>query len=143
MPDSIIQQMERISTSLERHPDKEDSLSWACLAKELGRKVGFDFPSSESIVGKMSEEVEEISEALALGDKENLLEEIGDLLLAAVSLACHEGLNPSEALRASVEKFLERIRAVEESIIAEGKVWKDYPPEELEEFWKKSKNRKP
>ena len=75
-------------------------------------KVGFDWPDMNGALEKVREEVEEIAAA----PPEELGEEIGDLLLATVSLARKAGFDAETLLVAANVKFTERFTAVEKAV---------------------------
>ncbi len=82
------------------------------LQKRAAR-VGFDWPEVAQVLDKIEEELGEVREALAEGDKAALEDEIGDLIFAVANLARHCGLGPEEALRSTNRKFEKRFKAVE------------------------------
>ena len=94
-------------------------------ARSLGEKAaehGFDWPDTNAVLEKISEEVDEIRTA----DTEGLAEEIGDLLFASVQLCRKAGLDPELVLHRAANKFRQRFLAM----AAEGEPW----PETLEDW---------
>ena len=82
-------------------------------------KAGFDWPTDRGAMDKLSEELGELSEALARGEMDaphGIREEAGDLLFAAVNGVRRAGVDPEEALHSACEKFIRRYRAVEEGV---------------------------
>ncbi|KKC39303.1 nucleoside triphosphate hydrolase [Devosia epidermidihirudinis] len=77
-------------------------------------KVGFDWPDIAAVAAKVHEELGEVAEATAAGDKAASHEEIGDLLFAVVNLARHAGVDAEAALRDANFKFTRRFHYVEE-----------------------------
>ena len=111
-------------------------------AEKLGkkaRKLGFDFDDAREAMGKVYEEVNEVSEALDSGDSAAIEEEFGDLLLAVVNAARLAHVDAEQALFNANEKFLKRFEKVEALCIAAGKTVPTSTREELEDFWQKSK----
>ena len=95
-------------------------------------RVGFDWPEVAPVVGKIKEEIAEISEALAEGSEiDKVGEEIGDLLFAVVNLARHLDIAPEEALRRSNVKFTRRFRYVENAATREGRKMRSCVPREI------------
>ncbi len=82
------------------------------LQKKAGR-VGFDWPTVEPIFDKLDEEVDELQQAIALEDADNIEEELGDLLFVLTNLARKLDVDPDMALRRSNLKFEHRFRAME------------------------------
>lgn len=104
-------------------------------------KVGFDWPDDDltPVLGKIREETDEITEALASGDAEHVAEEIGDLLFAVVNLARKQNLDAELLLHHANVKFVNRFRQVEETLHAEGKSLEDATLEEMDAAWDAAK----
>jgi len=81
-------------------------------------RVGFDWPDIQPVWGKLTEEIDEVHEALASGDAEAVTDEVGDLLFTVVNLARHAGVDSELALRQASAKFEKRFRRVE--VLANG-----------------------
>ena len=113
-------------------------------AEKIGkkaRKMGFDFDDAPEAMTKVIEEVKEVNEALAKGNKEDIAEEFGDLFLAVVNAARLAGVDSEQALYDANEKFLSRFARVEELCIGSGKTVSDTPKEEKEAFWLMAKEK--
>jgi MazG family protein len=108
------------------------------LGKRAAR-VGFDWPDPSSVTAKVSEECEEVKEALARGDTDRIAEELGDLLFSIAQLARSLRINPEEALQTSNDTFVRRFCAMEESARGAGKAIEELSPAELDELWEKVK----
>lgn len=67
--------------------------------EQLQRAVnaGFKWPNADMVIGKIEEELREVREAEAQGDKVHLTEEIGDLLHAIHTLAVFYNMDATEA----------------------------------------------
>lgn len=97
--------------------------------------VGFDWPDAVPILAKIDEELAEVREAMASGDRNHIHEEIGDLLFVAVNLARKSGMRAEDALRGANAKFERRFRFIEQACEKEGIKPENKPLEELEELW--------
>lgn len=115
------------------------SLMRATKIQKKVAKVGFDWENAAQVVDKIREEIAEVEEVLASGDRGALGEEIGDLLFAVVNLARKEGMEAEELLARANEKFVKRFAAVEEALSAEGKSLKEATLEEMEAAWQAAK----
>jgi len=82
------------------------------LQKRAAR-TGFDWAEPEPIFDKLDEETQELKEAMASGDAEAILDEMGDLLFVAANLARRLNVDPEIALRQANAKFERRFRAME------------------------------
>ena len=78
------------------------SLAFATKVQRRAASVGFDFPDRAAAIGQLSEEVDELREDP--GPRE-----LGDVLFAAVGAARALGADPELALRASAQRFRERL----------------------------------
>lgn len=76
-------------------------------------RVGFDWERLEDIYEKMFEEVGELREAEKSGTKDDVEEEIGDLLFTVANISRRHGIDPESALRRTIEKFVRRFKYVE------------------------------
>ena len=82
------------------------------LQKRAAR-VGFDWPDIRPIMAKLREEAAELEQGMAAADRDNIEEEIGDLLFVVTNLARKLDVDPGAALRRSNHKFEQRFRAME------------------------------
>ena len=101
------------------------------------RKVGFDWDETEKAVEKLSEEVEELKQAIR--EKSNPQEELGDVLFAAAKVGRFLGHDSEQALHGTCEKFITRFRRVEEQ--ADGKALTEYSIHDLEKMWQNAKQK--
>ena len=98
--------------------------------------VGYDWPDTEMAFAKLPEELEEVREAIALGDPDRMEDELGDLLFAAVKLARFLNVDPEKALHRSCDKFIRRFDGVEQAALREGKRIGDMTLEEILTLYK-------
>lgn len=109
-------------------------------AAKVGKKAaGMDFPGVSCVMDKMREELTETSEALAGGDSEAVLEEIGDLLFTAANLARKAGVEPEEALTRATDKFISRFAAVEALATEAGIDLSSMSDNEKDMLWERAK----
>jgi MazG family protein len=107
-------------------------------AQRLGEKaaaVGFDWPDIKGVRDKVDEELREIDEAVAGGNRDEIEHEIGDLLLAVSRLSAKLGVAPEDALRSALRRFTSRFEAMESQILAQGGKLSDTPLEEMDRLW--------
>ncbi len=90
-------------------------------------KARFTWPDLSGAVKKLQEEQQELEDALGQGCQASIAEEIGDLLFAAVHVACFSGVDPEAALHQSCEKFIRRFAATEAALPGD---MKDHSPAE-------------
>lgn len=77
-------------------------------------KVGFDFPNAQEAFKKVKEETDELEQAISNGDKENMAEELGDLLFSVVNVSRFLKVDSEQALYFACDKFTHRFRKMEE-----------------------------
>lgn len=87
------------------------SLLRAEKIQKKARKVGFDWNDVDGAFDKVTEELEELREAIT--DKTNIEEELGDLLFATVNVSRFVGVDAEDALHKASEKFIRRFGRVE------------------------------
>jgi ATP diphosphatase len=117
------------------------ALRRAVKLQKRAARVGFDWPGPEPIFEKLAEEAEELRQALANDDADNVEEELGDLLFVLTNLARKLDVDPGAALRRSNHKFETRFRTMER-LARERKVDLDaLDPDELEAVYEAAKAR--
>ena len=96
-------------------------------------KVGFDWPDLSGAMDKLSEETQELKDAIqGQGD---IAEELGDLLFAAVNVARFLETDPEDALQAATDKFSARFRLVEQKVLESGRTMDELSLSELDDIW--------
>ena len=120
-------------------PKGLDPLLRAHRIQEKLSGVGFDWEDAEGARQKVAEELEELREALARGDAQEVMEEAGDLLFTAVNLARLAGVHASNALARTNGKVEARFRRMEELARASGKRMADMSLGELDALWEEVK----
>ncbi|MBE6693343.1 MAG: nucleoside triphosphate pyrophosphohydrolase [Ruminococcaceae bacterium] len=112
-------------------------------AQKVGKKAScFDFADAESVYAKLYEEIDELRAAEQSGVKEDISEELGDLLLTVTSLARKLGVNSEEALFNATNKFISRFERLENAVAKEGGDIENMTMEELDAVWDKLKHQK-
>ena len=102
----------------------------------VAAKYGFDFENAEQAFGKVREEMTEVEDAKT---KDELFEEVGDLLFSISNFARKSGFSSEEAMNRATEKFARRFSQMEELLKTDGLSFDGSSPELLEEYWQKSK----
>ncbi len=115
------------------------ALTRALKLQEKAGKVGFDWNDPQAVLAKIREETEEISAALAAGDRTGAAAETGDLMFAVVNLARHLGADPEAALRGTNAKFERRFAFIEQALAARHKTPSQSSLEEMDALWNAAK----
>ena len=88
-----------------RMQSDEDLLKRIEIQEETAKEFGFYWEDLNQLLEQIQSECSEIQEAYQKNDLDHLEEEVGDLLLAAVSLSIFCRLDPKETLLKSSDKF--------------------------------------
>lgn len=103
-------------------------------------KVGFEWPSEESLYKCIYSEFDEFKEAKKEKNPEHMEDEFGDILFAVVNLARWNKIDAEQALLRANKKFITRFRTMEELAT---KPLSDYSFEEYDALWKLAKKHCP
>lgn len=124
-------------------PKNLPALSQAAKIQKRCAHVGFDWDNKFDVFAKIEEEVQEVKEELEKSpiDKNNLAEELGDLMFAVVNLCRHAKEDPETLLRKANAKFSRRFRAVEAHVNDSGKALGEHDLKTLEHFWQRVKQQ--
>ncbi|MCP5032314.1 MAG: hypothetical protein GY939_10955, partial [Actinomycetia bacterium] len=100
---------------------------------------GFDWPDIEPVMDKLREELLELEQAIAAGDKDAIEDELGDLMFVCVNIARHTKTNAEMALHRSNQKFVRRFEYVVTQMQESGQTMNQQQLDQMEEFWQASK----
>lgn len=121
-------------------PGELPALFKAYRIQEKASKVGFDWKEEAPVLDKISEELEELKENVqANKSKEEIEDELGDLLFSIVNYARFLKINPEDALRGTIKKFSSRFQKIEEFAKSNNKQLEDMTLEEMDAIWEKAK----
>lgn len=143
----VIKQQERAAKGRQRHsavdgiPEGLPALQRAIKLQKKASKVGFDWRerAAQRVRAHVDEELKELDQSLATGDRDAIEDEFGDVLFTLVNLARHLELDPDLALRRASDKFERRFRAVEDH--AEQPL-SDLDEDRLDDLWRRAKQER-
>lgn len=115
------------------------SLLLAAKVQQRAARQGFDWPDVSGPLSKLTEELDEVSEAIGGADPEATFTEVGDLLFAVVNVARHLDIDAESALRSAVTKFRSRVEAVQSLAHEQSRSLTSMSLEELDELWNRVK----
>jgi len=104
--------------------------------QERAANIGYDWPSIEGVLDKVTEEVGELRDASTDAER---FEEFGDLLMVLVNVARKQGIEAEGALRLANDKFRRRFGIVERLAAERGVALRDLSFEQLDELWDAAK----
>jgi len=125
---------------LEGVPKELPALLRAHRLQEKASKAGFDWKTGEDVWKKVEEEMSELRHAVGTAEREQVEMEFGDLLFSLVNYARLMHVNPENALRRTVEKFITRFQFIERRLKEMGKDVHSSSLEEMEPLWEEAKN---
>jgi len=102
-------------------------------------RIGFDWENVDGVIEKLHEELSELRNAQSAQAAEQIEDEIGDVLFAAVNLARFLKVDPEIALKRTNAKFTSRFRMMERLARDSGRKLADVPREEMESLWDQAK----
>ncbi len=126
---------------LEGVPRSMPALSRAHRLQQRAARVGFDWKRLDEALPKLDEEIAEFKESLATKDASRIEEELGDVFFTLVNLSRFLDVDPEEALRKTISKFIRRFRFMEESAADAGTSLNDMTLEEMENLWQEAKGK--
>jgi len=126
-------------SALEGVPREMPALARAERLTEKASRVGFDWPDAAGARAKVAEELRELDEAVAGGDRGRVEDELGDVLFAVANLARKLSVPPEEALRGTLGRFVERFRYVEDELARRGFAPGEASLEEMDRIWDEAK----
>lgn len=124
---------------LESVPQSLPALLLAQKLQNRASRFGFDWPDSQDVLPKLSEEIAELLAADRHSPSE-LEEEFGDILFTLVNLSRHLGIESESALRRVANKFRRRFAAMEELAKARGLNFAELSLAEKDKLWEEVKN---
>src|SRR5258705_6807937 len=110
-------------------------LLMAYRLQERAAGIGFDWPDVKGPLAKVKEETAELEKEQLGGRREQIEEEVGDLLFAAVNLARKHGIEAGQALERANMKFQQRFEKVEKRAEGRGLEMGRGALEQLEKLW--------
>ena len=119
------------------------ALVMAYRLQERAAGIGFDWPDATGPMAKVKEEVGEVEREYGRGGaREQIEEEIGDLLFATVNLARKLAIDPRAALERANLKFMDRFEKVEKLAEERGLEMGRASLEELDKLWDEVKKKR-
>jgi tetrapyrrole methylase family protein/MazG family protein len=146
-PEEVVEQWEERkkeegklrSSILEGIPGGMPALLRAHRLQSRAAKVGFDWPDLSGVLGKLDEEIGEFKEALDTHDPARVEDELGDVLFALVNVSRFVEVNPEDALRKTIDRFIARFRHIEMAAESAGVPLREMTLDEMDRLWDEAK----
>ncbi len=126
-------------SAMDKVPQGMPGLLRAMKVSREAVKQGFDWDDMDGVLDQTRDEMEEFTQALESGSREEAMMEFGDILFSLVNVARFAGFHPEMALSASTAKFEKRFRYMEKLISEKGLILKNLSQEEKDIFWDRAK----
>ena len=151
----------RSDSVLDGVPQTLPALLRACQLQARASRAGFDWTHDEKgfdqVLGKIEEEIQELrvairspasnqSEPNATASTERqaqIVAEFGDVVFSLVNLARFIKVNPEDALRQAVNRFVERFQFIEAHATASGRAVGELSFAEMDRLWEEAKTQNP
>ncbi len=124
---------------LEGVPKSLPALVKSTRIQEKVAGVGFEWDKIEQVWDKVKEELEELHVEIALGNKDRIKSEFGDVLFALTNYARFLDISPENALESTNKKFIKRFQHMEKQIVKDKLNISNLSLDTLEMYWKEAK----
>lgn len=118
-------------------PKNLPGLTRAYKLQKRAARLDFDWKDKASVLAKVREELDELTEAMQRSNSQDAAEELGDLMFTCVNLSRHLGEDPEALMRQANKKFERRVKSVEAQLNRSPQ--KSFTPHELDRFWQIAK----
>lgn len=126
---------------LDSVPKELPALLRAHRLQDKASRVGFDWKHIDDVFKKVEEEIKEFKGAIEKKKPDEIEDELGDIFFALVNVARFLEINPEDALRKTISKFISRFRYIEEKAKEAKRELSDMTLEEMDKFWEEAKGR--
>lgn len=130
------------SEAIDSIPRELPALMRAAKVQHKAAKAGFDWTEVSGALDRLSEEIEELKEAIEKGEQAEISDELGDVLFSAVNVSRFVDVEAEEALTVSTDKFVSRFKKVEKMADERGINMKEAGLAVLDELWDEAKHSK-
>ncbi len=122
-------------------PETLPSLLRARRLQDRASRIGFDWDRIEDVFRKLDEEIDEFHAALDRKDPKEIEDELGDIFFVLVRVSSFVSVNPEDALRKTISKFIHRFRHIEMKALEQGRKLSEMTLDEMDVFWEEAKKK--
>jgi MazG family protein len=115
----------------------------ATRLQEKAKQVGFEWDNREQVWDKVTEETQELHEAVAANEPDKIEEEFGDLMFSLINYARFLQIDAENALERTNKKFISRFTRMEQAATQQGKLLADMTLTEMDAIWNEIKKQNP
>jgi tetrapyrrole methylase family protein/MazG family protein len=127
------------NSALGNVPKAMPALARAQSISRRAAHLGFEWPNIEQVWEKVEEEIRELKEAAASGDRLRTGEEVGDLLFTMVNIARFLEVESEEVLAHTVDRFTRRFQHIEAKLKEANKSFDQTSLAEMDRLWEEAK----
>lgn len=120
-------------------PKTLPSLLRAHRLQDRAARVGFDWEQPKDVLEKLDEELKEFKNAFKEKKQDEIEDELGDIFFVLVNISRFIGVNPEDALRKTISRFISRFRYIEKAAADLGKKLTDMSLAEMDALWAEAK----
>ena len=120
-------------------PRELPALLRAHRLQEKASRVGFDWNEARQVFQKVEEELAELRAAMESEQPDRMEAELGDLLFSLVNLGRFIAVNPEDALRKTIARFIARFQYIEEELARRGTAPGQVTLAEMDALWAEAK----
>ena len=128
-----------VKSALGNVPKAMPALARAQSISRRAAHLGFEWPHIDHVWKKVEEEIRELKEAAASGDKCRTTEELGDLFFTLVNIARFLDVEAEDSLAQMVNRFTQRFQYIENKLAEANKSFDQSSLEEMDRFWEEAK----
>jgi XTP/dITP diphosphohydrolase len=125
---------------LEGVPNGLPAINKSQRIQDKVRSIGFDWDNKEQVMEKVMEEIDELKEAVALKDKNEIELEFGDVLFALINYSRFIEVDAESALEKTNQKFMKRFRWMENYANENKLNMHEMNLQQLDKIWNLAKN---
>lgn len=107
--------------------------------QDKSKQVGFEWSNTEEVWAKLYEEIDELKEAIAKGEQNEVESETGDVLFSMINLSRFLNVDAENALEKTNRKFMSRFIKMETAAAEQGKQLHDMSLQEMDNLWNQIK----
>jgi tetrapyrrole methylase family protein / MazG family protein len=111
----------------------------AARLTEKASRVGFDWERIDDVFAKLDEEIAELRAAVDAGRRDEIHDELGDLLFTIANIARKLEIPPEEALQSTNRKFKQRFEFIESTLRKQGRSFEETSLDEMDAIWNEAK----
>lgn len=120
-------------------PQSLPAMVKAMRLQEKSKQVGFEWDHTGQVWEKVNEEIQELKEAIASSNPNQIEEELGDVFFSLVNLSRFLNVDAENALERTNKKFIRRFSIMEDAAEKAGRHLHEMTLEEMDTLWNEIK----